>query len=241
MHNQDFLAVVDDPPDAAAVLADFQAQAPAGLVFTHAETLPPGTPKLAVAAADYRIGVPADRQAEIAARVAERPFIRSAREEPVDPDLFRKKPTGVVVFGIFLILFSYVIGWPAVAVFGWLSFHTGQPLILVVGGPVTYGLSHLVFMAGLFLAGKPYAPIYDLAMAEASRVAGRPVKRAEVLAIGDGPETDIRGAADYGLPALLVAEGVTDASAGLHVAEDAVQRAVPHARIVATVHDLSWT
>ena len=93
----------------------------------------------------------------------------------------------------------------------------------------------------VLMAGKPYAPIYDLAMAEASRVAGRPVKRAEVLAIGDGPETDIRGAADYGLPALLVAEGVTDASAGLHVAEDAVQRAVPHARIVATVHDLSWT
>ena len=94
---------------------------------------------------------------QIAARVAERPFIRSAREEPVDPDLFRKKPAGAVVFGIFLILLSYVIGWPAVAVFGWLSFHTGQPLILVVGGPVTYGLSHLVFMAGLFLAGKPYA------------------------------------------------------------------------------------
>ncbi len=74
----------------------------------------------------------------------------------MDPDLFKGKPTGAVVFGIFLILFSYVIGWPAVAVFGWLSFHTGQPLILVVGGPVTYGLSHLVFMAGVFLAGKPY-------------------------------------------------------------------------------------
>ena len=93
----------------------------------------------------------------IAAHVAERPFVRSAREDPVDPELFRRRPTRTVLFGIFLILFSYVIGWPAVAVFGWLSFHTGQPLILVVGGPVTYGLSHLVFMAGLFLAGKPYA------------------------------------------------------------------------------------
>lgn len=93
----------------------------------------------------------------------------------------------------------------------------------------------------VLMAGKPFAPIYDLAMAEASRLTGKPVDRPQVLAIGDGPETDIRGAADYGLDALLVAEGVTDASEGLHMAEAAVLRAVPHARIVATVHDLAWT
>ena len=93
----------------------------------------------------------------------------------------------------------------------------------------------------VLMAGKPFAPIYDLAMAEASRLTGKPVDRPQVLAIGDGPETDIRGAADYGLDALLVAEGVTDASEGLHMVEAAVLRAVPHARIVATVHDLAWT
>ncbi|WP_373505362.1 TIGR01459 family HAD-type hydrolase [Aestuariivirga sp.] len=92
----------------------------------------------------------------------------------------------------------------------------------------------------VLMAGKPFQPIYDLAMAEAGRLRNAPVDRAEVLVIGDGPETDIRGAADYGLDALLVAEGVTDASEGLHVAEAAVLAAVPHARIVATVHDLSW-
>jgi HAD superfamily hydrolase (TIGR01459 family) len=92
----------------------------------------------------------------------------------------------------------------------------------------------------VLMAGKPFAPIYDLAMAEASRRAGRPVTRGEVLAIGDGPETDIRGAADYGLDALLVAEGITDASAGLDAVEAGVLDAVPHARIVATVHDLAW-
>jgi HAD superfamily hydrolase (TIGR01459 family) len=92
----------------------------------------------------------------------------------------------------------------------------------------------------VLMAGKPFAPIYDLALAEARRIRGSEVDKPEVLAIGDGPETDIRGAADYGLDALLVAEGVTDASEGLHVAEAQVLRAVPHARIVATVHDLSW-
>ena len=91
----------------------------------------------------------------------------------------------------------------------------------------------------VLMAGKPFSPIYDLAMAEAQRIRGSAVDRAEVLAIGDGPETDIRGAADYGLDALLVAEGVTDASEGLHVVEATVLDAVPHARIVATVHDLS--
>jgi HAD superfamily hydrolase (TIGR01459 family) len=93
----------------------------------------------------------------------------------------------------------------------------------------------------VLMAGKPFAPIYDLAMAEASRITGRDVGREEVLAIGDGPETDIRGAADYGLDALLVAEGLTDASEGLHAAEAQVLEAVPGARIVATVHDLAWT
>jgi ribonucleotide monophosphatase NagD (HAD superfamily) len=91
------------------------------------------------------------------------------------------------------------------------------------------------------MAGKPFTPIYDLALAEAARISGRKVERADVLAIGDGPETDIRGAADYGIDALLVAEGVIDASEGLHAVEATVRRAVPHARIVATVHDLSWT
>ena len=92
----------------------------------------------------------------------------------------------------------------------------------------------------VLMAGKPFAPIYDLALAEARRITGRDIDRPDILAIGDGPETDIRGAADYGLDALLVAEGVTDASEGLHVAEAEVLRAVPHARIVATVHDLAW-
>lgn len=93
----------------------------------------------------------------------------------------------------------------------------------------------------VLMAGKPFAPIYDLALAEARRITGKDIERPDILAIGDGPETDIRGAADYGLDALLVAEGVTDASEGLHVAEAEVLTAVPHARIVATVHDLAWT
>ncbi len=92
----------------------------------------------------------------------------------------------------------------------------------------------------VLMAGKPFAPIYDLAMAEAARLRGRDVMKTEVLTIGDGPDTDIRGAADYGLDALLVAEGIIDASEGLAAVEAGVMKIVPHARIVETVHDLAW-
>ncbi len=92
----------------------------------------------------------------------------------------------------------------------------------------------------VLMAGKPFPTIYDLAMAEATRLRGSPVGRDQVLAIGDGPETDIRGAAAYGIDALLVAEGVTDASLGLAAAEAAVRAIVPEARIVETVRVLAW-
>ncbi|MFO1123797.1 MAG: TIGR01459 family HAD-type hydrolase [Hyphomicrobiales bacterium] len=93
----------------------------------------------------------------------------------------------------------------------------------------------------VLMAGKPFQPIYDLAMTEAGSLRGRPIAPGEVLAIGDGPETDIKGAADFGLDALLVAEGITDSAAGLDAAEASVKALVPGARIVATVRQLTWS
>lgn len=62
------------------------------------------------------------------------------------------------------------------------------------------------------IAGKPHRPIYDLAVAIAGEVAGQPLKRDEILAIGDGVLTDIKGAANAGIDALYI-------SAGIHAAE----------------------
>lgn len=92
----------------------------------------------------------------------------------------------------------------------------------------------------VMMAGKPYQPIYDLALAEATRICGQPVRKDHVLAIGDGPETDIRGAANFGVDVVLVADGVTDATAGLAAVEHEVAEAVPEARIVLTVRNLVW-
>src|SRR6185503_14307432 len=67
----------------------------------------------------------------------------------------------------------------------------------------------------VLMAGKPYEPIYNLALQKAGAIAGRLIERSKVLAIGDGPETDIKGAADNGFDVVLIADGVTDASDGL--------------------------
>ncbi|CAN7611236.1 TIGR01459 family HAD-type hydrolase [Mesorhizobium sp. LjRoot246] len=58
------------------------------------------------------------------------------------------------------------------------------------------------------IAGKPYTPIYDLAMKEVAELLGRPVERAQVLAIGDGMMTDVKGAADNGFDVLYVSGGI---------------------------------
>lgn len=55
----------------------------------------------------------------------------------------------------------------------------------------------------VLMAGKPYRPIYDLALHEAGDVA-----RDRVLCIGDGVITDVKGAADQGLDCLFIAKGI---------------------------------
>ena len=57
-------------------------------------------------------------------------------------------------------------------------------------------------------AGKPYAPIYELAEEIVAKRAGRNVARGEILAIGDGIHTDMAGAASFGLDTVFVASGL---------------------------------
>ena len=57
-------------------------------------------------------------------------------------------------------------------------------------------------------AGKPYLPVYDLALAEVERLKGKAVPRERILAIGDGIRTDIKGAAAAGIDSVFIASGV---------------------------------
>jgi ribonucleotide monophosphatase NagD (HAD superfamily) len=92
----------------------------------------------------------------------------------------------------------------------------------------------------VLMAGKPYEPIYNLALQTAGTIAGRKIEKSKVLAIGDGPETDIKGAADFGISVVLIADGVTDASDGLEATLARVEAKVPHAKIVKILHHLVW-
>ncbi|TYR32001.1 TIGR01459 family HAD-type hydrolase [Mesorhizobium microcysteis] len=62
------------------------------------------------------------------------------------------------------------------------------------------------------IAGKPHRPIYEASLKVAAETLGRDLSRSEVLAIGDGMFTDVKGAADFGLDVLYV-------SGGIHAAE----------------------
>jgi HAD superfamily hydrolase (TIGR01459 family) len=57
-------------------------------------------------------------------------------------------------------------------------------------------------------AGKPYRPIYDMALAKAEAAAGRTVVRKRVLAIGDSIRTDLTGAHNFGVDFLFVTAGI---------------------------------
>ena len=63
------------------------------------------------------------------------------------------------------------------------------------------------------MAGKPFAPIYDLCMARAAELMGRAVDRRRVLAIGDGVATDLAGANAQALDVLFIASGIHGATA----------------------------
>ena len=93
-------------------------------------------------------------------KIVETRYVRSAIEDKADLSTFKKKPSVRVVIGISIIGFSYIIGWPAVGALGMLSIYLEKPLIVAIGGPLTYGLSHLVFMLGMYLAGADYARIF---------------------------------------------------------------------------------
>ena len=93
-------------------------------------------------------------------RIEQTHFVQTAIEEQADLSAFRKKPTPRVVAGISVICLSYIIGWPAVTALGAISIYLKEPLIVAIGGPLTYGLSHLVFILGMYLAGAEYSKVF---------------------------------------------------------------------------------
>ena len=90
----------------------------------------------------------------IAARLARTKYGRGAIESKADLSLFRKPPSFQLVLGLILLGLSYVIGWPGVLASGIVATYLRSPLIFVIGAPVIYGFSFLVWGISMLLMGK---------------------------------------------------------------------------------------
>ncbi len=95
------------------------------------------------------------------------------------------------------------------------------------------------------MAGKPYGPIYELAIAEGQKLLGRTVNRARVLCIGDGVVTDVLGADRQALDCLFIAQGIhgdaargTDGRLDPARAADLLRAETTYARYA--MLDLAW-
>jgi HAD superfamily hydrolase (TIGR01459 family) len=87
--------------------------------------------------------------------------------------------------------------------------------------------------------GKPHRPIYDASLALAAKIAGHEIRKP--LAIGDGADTDIKGANTAGIDALFVAQGIHAAHLGEFTAEGLAQLfVVPEAHPKAAMRTLVW-
>ena len=58
------------------------------------------------------------------------------------------------VFGIALVVLSYLTCWPVISLLGIAAAEMEKPGLLLIGGPVVYIASNLLFVAGVFLAGR---------------------------------------------------------------------------------------
>ena len=93
-------------------------------------------------------------------RISETNYVRSAIADKADLSAFKEKPSMRVILGVSAICFSYIIGWPAISVLGALAIYLNRPWLIAIGGPLLYGVSHLVFLLGMYLAGYNYTKIF---------------------------------------------------------------------------------
>ncbi|MDD5722778.1 MAG: hypothetical protein PHY29_03460 [Syntrophales bacterium] len=91
-----------------------------------------------------------------AARIARLNIIRKILDPPADLSEFKEHPTPRLIFGLILMGFSYLMGWPAVAALSILAIRLHEPLVAVIGCPTTYGLSYVVFIVGAWFARAPH-------------------------------------------------------------------------------------
>ena len=96
----------------------------------------------------------------LANSIAKTKFAGRAINDGADLSAFKERPPVQNFIGIFLMCCSYIIGWPAVGLIGALSIYRHEPLLIIIGGPLLLVTAHLVFLAGMYLAGGKYIKVF---------------------------------------------------------------------------------
>jgi len=92
-------------------------------------------------------------------RLAQIRFVKSAIDDRADLSAFKEPPNWRIFLGMFLIALSFVMCWPVITPLMAMSVYWGRPWIGVVGSTIIYGLSHLTYLAGMYLCGAKYSLI----------------------------------------------------------------------------------
>ena len=93
------------------------------------------------------------------------------------------------------------------------------------------------------MAGKPYPPIYDECLRLAGLKRGARIARSQVLAIGDGLPTDVKGAGDYEVALLFIIDGIHEKEMDGESAsalETMVRKAAPEVELAGVQRGLKW-
>ena len=93
----------------------------------------------------------------MARRLARTKFGQKALTQRDELGILKQKLTTRVYGGLALMALSYLTGLPALAFLSYLSMKMSKPMIIAVGGPIVFGLVHIMFGVGVYLAGHNYA------------------------------------------------------------------------------------
>lgn len=95
----------------------------------------------------------------LAGWLAHTKYGRKVLAAQADFSAFRRRPPLSLYAGLVLIAASYLMGWAALILGGYLAVEGKQPLLLALGAAGVFLLVHLVFVAGVWLAGANYAAV----------------------------------------------------------------------------------
>ena len=95
----------------------------------------------------------------LARRLARTGYGQKVLARRADFSAFRQKPSPSMYLGLALIALSYLMGSAALILGGYFAVEGGPTLLLALGAAGLFVLVHLVFIAGVWLAGANYAAI----------------------------------------------------------------------------------